>query len=290
MKPVLVIGSTVTDVILHIEQLPKSQESINTISHSWSLGGCAYNVAEMLRYCHVPMVLYTPVGTGPHGEFVAGRLKERGIPVVLPTEEENGCCYCLVDRYGERTFISNHGAEYLFKKQWFDLLNPDDYQAIYVCGLELEEDKEKGILEFLKRSRLPVYFAVGPRIQYMDKEYLKELLSLNPILHLNEEEAYLLADMDKSNKLFIAAEKLFDLCHNTVVITCGSKGVYFKTEKDDGFICSRPLIPVDTIGAGDGHCGVCIAYLSQKKDIREVLHYANEIAGRITQVHGSVLL
>ena len=54
MKQVLVIGSTVTDVIIHVDHLPKTSEDIHVIGQTMSLGGCAYNVSDMIRHFQVP--------------------------------------------------------------------------------------------------------------------------------------------------------------------------------------------------------------------------------------------
>ena len=48
MKQVLVIGSTVTDVIIHVDHLPKTGEDVHVIRQTLSLGGCAYNVSDMI--------------------------------------------------------------------------------------------------------------------------------------------------------------------------------------------------------------------------------------------------
>ena len=141
MKPALIIGSTVADVTIRLPRLPHTGQDINISSQSMTLGGCAFNVSEMLRRFGLPYHLFSPVGSGIYGDFVRSRLREKEIPLLIPCpEEENGCCYCFVESTGERTFAALHGAEYRFKPQWFDLLDPKELGPVYVCGLELEED------------------------------------------------------------------------------------------------------------------------------------------------------
>ena len=124
MKKTLVIGSTVVDVIIGVDKLPTTQEDTHTTSHKMSLGGCAYNVSEVFRQSKTPYLLASPVGSGAYGEYVEKKLTEKNIPIFVKTPEiENGCCYCFVEETGERTFISHHGAEYLFLKEWFSSLD-----------------------------------------------------------------------------------------------------------------------------------------------------------------------
>ena len=76
----------------------------------------------------------------------------------------NGCCYCFVESGGERTFIVDHGAEYLFQPEWFDLLDPADYSCVYVCGLEVEEPTGVNLISWLEKNPgLPICYAPGPR-------------------------------------------------------------------------------------------------------------------------------
>ena len=58
MKQALIIGSTVADVTVRLPHLPVTGEDVIVESQSMSLGGCAYNVSEILRQSGVP---YTPV-------------------------------------------------------------------------------------------------------------------------------------------------------------------------------------------------------------------------------------
>ena len=44
MKKTLVIGSTVADVIVRVNHLPRTGEDLDIDEQTLSLGGCAYNV------------------------------------------------------------------------------------------------------------------------------------------------------------------------------------------------------------------------------------------------------
>ncbi len=144
MKKILVIGSTVVDVIITLEDhLPRTQEDVHVVRQKMSLGGCAYNTSDMIRHFGVPYTLFSPIGTGAYGDFVRTRLRERNIDTPIPTpDQDNGCCYCFIEKGGERTFISYHGAEYRFRREWFSLLNPEEIESVYICGLEIEEEKK----------------------------------------------------------------------------------------------------------------------------------------------------
>ena len=102
-KPILVIGSTCVDIIINIHHLPVTEENIRPASQSMALGGCAFNVANILRQSGTPFTFISPVGSGVYGDYVAEHLEARGFAAPLRVPEENGCCYCLVEEGGERT-------------------------------------------------------------------------------------------------------------------------------------------------------------------------------------------
>ena len=63
-KQILVIGSTVADIIIHLDHLPGTAEDVNITRQTMSLGGCAYNVFHMIRLFKIPCTLFSPVGSG----------------------------------------------------------------------------------------------------------------------------------------------------------------------------------------------------------------------------------
>lgn len=202
MKKILVIGSTVVDVIINLDRLPKTQEDVHVLSQKMSLGGCAYNVSDMIRHFGVPYILFSPVGTGAYGDFVRARLAAQNITTPIPCPGlDNGCCYCFVEKNGERTFVSYHGAEYLFRPEWFRIPDPAEISSVYICGLEIEETTGCHIVEYLERHpEYQIYFAPGPRITKIDPALLNRLFALRPILHLNDEEALSYTALEASRR------------------------------------------------------------------------------------------
>ena len=77
MKKVLVIGSAVVDVVIHLPHLPEKSEDVHVTSQKMSLGGCAYNASDTIRHFKVPYIPFFPVGTGAYGDFVRNALAER---------------------------------------------------------------------------------------------------------------------------------------------------------------------------------------------------------------------
>lgn len=280
MQKILVIGSTVADIVITIDALPTTAQDIHTKSQSIALGGCAHNVSDAIRHFGVPYVLFTPVGTGIYGEFVRGELAKKNVVSPIPTPSQaNGCCYCLVEASGERTFIVDHGAEYLFHKEWFDQLNLEEYSCVYICGLEIEEKTGSTIVEFLENANLPVFFATGPRICKVPDDLMKRIFALHPILHMNDDELLMFTGAEDITS---AATSLYAQTDNTIIITLGKDGACYYDGKILHYVAPVPVDQVvDTIGAGDSHCGSVIACLYNGMSMDEAIGAANKVSSAV---------
>lgn len=285
---ILVIGSTVADVIINVDVLPTTAQDIHVKSQTISLGGCAYNVSSMIDLFGVPYTLFSPVGRGIYGDFILKELSAKGITSPVPApDSENGCCYCFVEESGERTFICYHGAEYLFEREWFDVIDPDRFSYAYICGLEIEDKTGDVIVDFLERSKIKPVFAPGPRIDKIDKNLIKRIFALNPIVHLNEGEV---TGYTGAADIESASAALFAMTGETVIVTAGENGSCYYDGKNFVRVAAvKPERIVDTIGAGDGHCGAVLACLAKGFSMKEALAKANEAASRIVSVRGAVL-
>ncbi len=288
MKQTLVIGSTVVDIIIGIPNLPTKSEDVNILSQKQSLGGCAYNVSNMLHLEKTPYTLCSPVGSGIYGDYVLRELSKRRIePFVHLLGTENGCCYCLVEKDGERTFLSHHGAEYIFKKEWMKKIDVNTVDSVYVCGIEVEDETGIEIVEYLEENpQLKIFFAVGPRINHIESSRLERIFALKPLIHLNDTEAL---EYTGCKTLDDAANELFKRTQNSIIITLGEKGALVFENGKSTVVEGIKTNVVDTIGAGDCHVGSVIAGLKQGYNLIDSVKRANAFASAVVGVSGAIL-
>ncbi len=289
MKKVLVIGSTVADIIINVDCLPTTSQDIHIKSQTMALGGCAYNVSDMIRHFKVPYTLFSPIGTGLYGDFIRNQLAVKGLASPIPTPDQaNGCCYCFVEESGERTFIVDHGAEYLFRREWFDQLDTEAISAVYICGLEIEDKTGATIVDFLETiPEIPVFYGPGPRLKLIPNHLMRRIFALHPVVHLNEDEV---CRYTGSDTLEAGAKALFAKTGNTVIVTGGEDGAYFYDGSD--FIHVPPIpakAVVDTIGAGDAHIGAVIAGLTKGQSLYDAIYKANAAASLVVSRKGGTV-
>lgn len=289
MKQLLMIGSTVADVVVRVPYLPRTGEDLHVISQHTALGGCACNAYLAARRAgSAACTLFSPVGSGVWGDWIAKALAQRGITTPIPrVDAPSGCCYCLVEESGERTFLSHHGAEYLFQPAWFDAIDLRSYDGVYLCGLEVEERTGDVVLSALEAEPpRRLYFAPGPRICRIPPARMARIMALHPVLHLNAAEATAYTATDSVPQ---AAERLRQLSNNDVVITLGAEGAWVTDGTGHHPVNGVPAQVVDTIGAGDAHIGVIMAAEADNCSLVEAVALANHIAAAVVSVEGAEL-
>ena len=290
-KSVLVIGSTCVDMIIRVDHLPKTEENLHPHGQRFTVGGCAYNAANILGRGGADTVFVTPVGLrGVFGSYLLPTLQSQpwARPVILP-DAENGCCYCLVEAGGERTFLSIHGAEYSFSPAWMTPYAGRRFAYVYICGLEIEEESGEKLTAWLEKADFgTLLYAPGPRGMRVPKERTERLLRLRPILHLNEAEAL---QMGEKETLPEAIQNLYSKTQNTVIVTKGAEGAFLLDGQ--GKPLHVPGVTVshvaDTIGAGDAHAGAVLLALSRNQQLPEAVAFANRVAAQVVAQTGATL-
>ena len=69
-KGCIVIGAAMLDIVMEIDRIPKSGTDVYAKGQSMMVGGCAYNVADILKHFGVNYTLFAPIGTGMYADFI----------------------------------------------------------------------------------------------------------------------------------------------------------------------------------------------------------------------------
>ena len=290
-KTVLVFGSACVDVVIRVDRLPKREENLHPLSQQFHLGGCACNAANILGRGGADVMFVTPVGMkGVFGPWVLSALEQQpwARPVCLP-DGENGCCYCLVEPDGERTFLSIHGAEYSFSSQWMTPYRDRSFDYTYICGLEAEEKTGGELVSWLESANVgTVFYAPGPRGMKVPPDRTERLMGLRPILHLNRAEALQSAHTDRLEEAMVILGRA--TC-NAVIVTLGADGALIsERDRPVRHIPGVPAVRVtDTIGAGDAHAGAVLLGLSRGWTLADSVAFANRVASLVVAQEGAVL-
>lgn len=124
-------------MVINVHEMPHAGADVEGEYRKTVVGGCSFNVADVLHKLGLPFESYMPVGEGEFSRIVERALTERGYPVYRETGAgDNGWCLSIADHTGERTFISMFGLERKMRPEWFDRFSFADYDYLYVSGYQ----------------------------------------------------------------------------------------------------------------------------------------------------------
>lgn len=285
-RKLLMIGSSCVDVIIPVGRLPKTGDDLQPPHQTFTIGGTGWNACRAAILSGVKPTFLSPVGTGMYAQRVEAAFRDYGLEVMARTERENGCCYCLVEADGERTFMCIRGGEYEFRREWLDAL-PDGYALCYTCGMEIQDSPAgDNIMDWLEaHPETEVFYAPGPRGIMMPAERQERMLRMKPIVHLNEQESMALTGEPDAESAIMAIHRVTG---NIVIVTLGGRGCLCADR--DGtvlYAAGKSVKVADTIGAGDSHAGTMLGCIYQGMPLVEAMTLANAVAAEVVSRHGA---
>lgn len=289
LKPtanVLVIGSAFVDMVINVQEMPQAGADIEGDYRCTTVGGCSFNVADVLNKLHLPFDSYMPVGEGHFANIITEALIDRGYPIYRETDNgDNGWCLSLADASGERTFISMFGIERRMKPNWYEQFDMTRYDYFYVSGYQADGDTGRVILDGLARKRpdATIVFDPGPRVHFLPRERMEAFYRLGCLITINAAEALF---MTNTQRVEDAALRIHDMTGREVVVTDGGRGAVVVDTHGVRRIAGFPVAVVDTIGSGDAHTGGIIAGLMCNLSIDESVLLANRVASVVTGREG----
>ena len=319
-KGVAFVGAIMVDEVCQVSSVPRSGECSVVQERRATLGGCAFNSANIARQLGAKCLLFAPVGKGLYARFVADELERRGLRALqVDTELDCGSCLCLVEPCGERTMITTPGIERHFESSWFegfdnawaDQCGDAECGIVVASGYEINGPGGDAIIAFAEaHPEREFWYAPGPCILDIAAEKVRRINALSPLWHLNDMEACKYAGVDD---VVAAGEFIARECGGVVVVTEGARGSHAflcgavdavaasgdttgKVANMPGeefvshvFVPSVAVKPVDTIGAGDAHVGALAAARAAGFDWEAALALANQAAGAVCQTAGATL-
>ena len=292
MTKTLILGAAYVDVVVNVPQLPFSGGDVTGDLKSAVVGGSAFNVYGAISYVNAEDDLFVPIVKGQYANLVRNELQAKQIPELLSVSDaDNGWDISMVEPSGERSFLTIPGIDQIWKNDWLERVDLDDYKYFYVSGYQVENEQiANSVLEALSKRSNDAYllFDASPRISHLTQRTINQLLTKNVIIHCNEDEIeYFGATGDSLDEI---AQKIYLKTHSPVLFTLGSKGTYYFDGNQSATIPGEKVAVVNTIGAGDTHCGGFLAGLSAGKSIADSIKLANKLAAKVVARESPSLL
>ena len=275
-KKILVLGNSNVDFVFKIPRFHHPGETILAESLVTFFGGKGANQAITAKRLGGNVHFITKVGNDLYGKSYRHHLIKNGLDQKLILKDKKlptGTAVIELTPKGENRIIAFLGANGSLSVN--DLKRLERYWkgvGVFVTQLEIPfPTVEKG-LKMAKEEGALTLLNPSPPVQLPS-----HVLSSVDFIVPNEVEAQYLTGIKLKGDREIRkmAEKFLDQGVKNVVITLGSKGLFFKNRSEEVWMNAFKVNVIDTTAAGDAFLGALASGLSENKPIREVLRFAN---------------
>lgn len=283
----LSIGSINMDLVLKMERMPVSGESLIGEDYFYVPGGKGANQAVAACRLGADTSFAGCLGDDSHGEILIHKLQDEGIDtknVRILNGVASGLAVIMLEGDGQNRIAVYPGANGRFNDEYIDDIFADDYD-IALIQFEIPVEIVVKCCAAARQRDIKMVVDAGPSMDF-PLEKLEGLFLLSP----NESEAKALTGIDviDEKSAEIAAEILYKRCrpHN-IVIKMGAKGAYAWTEGSGHMVDGYKINAVDTTAAGDSATAAMAVSLSGGADIFTAVKYANAAGALAATVMGA---
>ncbi|HYI77067.1 MAG TPA: ribokinase [Chryseolinea sp.] len=274
-RPIYVIGSSNTDMVVKTEKLPMPGETVIGGTFFMNPGGKGANQAVAAARLGGRVTFIARVGADLFGSQALQQFQKENIDTRFVTQDPaypSGVALIGVDHQGENTIIVAPGSNrQLSVKDVSTAFESIEENSIILIQLEIpKETVEFAILNGLKK-KCEVILNPAP-VQPVDGNALLNLSIITP----NETEAEMLTGIHISD-LKTAEQSALQLHQRgvqQVIITLGAKGAFVSTGSTAKLISAPKVTAVDTTAGGDCFNGALAVALAEGMRIEEAATFA----------------
>ncbi len=274
MKKIVVLGSSNTDLITKVKNFPAPGETIVGKEYMEAMGGKGANQAMAAHRLGGEVQFITCLGDDANGKNALAYYKKEGLNVsssLIVNGVASGTAIIMVDEHGENSIIITPGANNKLNPTYLSSIENIIKDAdLLVLQMEIPYETVKEACSLAKKNQTQVILNVAPA-RTIDEELLNNV----DILVVNETEAETISGKKIEN---IGEEgvvnTLLDMGVDTVVLTLGENGCFYKNRKESISFGAFEVHQIDTTAAGDTFCGALAAEIARGNSWKEVLKFA----------------
>ncbi|MBQ2446049.1 MAG: ribokinase [Oscillospiraceae bacterium] len=288
-QKVTVFGSFVVDLMARAPHLPTPGETVRGSLFKQGAGGKGFNQGIAAHKAGGEVVMITKVGNDSLAKVAYEAMDAVGLSkehVFVNEEVATGTALvCVGEDSGQNQIIIVPGAcNTITEEDLAQVRELIESSAYVLLQLEVNQDANERVAQMAKEKGVRVIINTAP-YQPMEDEFLKGAYLVTP----NEVEAeeftgIAVKDLESADR---AAAVFFAKGVENVLITLGSRGVYLATKDRSEIIPGFRVDAIDTTGAGDAFNGGLLAALSEGKELRQAIPFAQAVAALSVQRLGT---
>ncbi len=274
-KQAIIIGSLNIDYVTRVEHLPLPGETLAAERLDLRRGGKGANQALAVARQGCPAVLFGAVGADREGLAYRAELEAAGIDLthLQTAEAPTGCAFITVDRAGENTIVFAPGANLTLSETHITRHRKViEAGGVLLGQLEVPPEALVTAAGIANRAGVPVVINPSPFHPAFPWEQFQTDHAI-----VNETEAHELLGFPAVPP---EAPLIRDMMHQLriahLIVTRGADDtLVFRREGAPLAIPTLPVLPVDTVGAGDAFAGCFAARLAAGATLTAALCAAN---------------
>lgn len=254
-------------------------------------GGSAANTACWLGKAGADVCFIGQIGKDPAGDFLQQGFVECGVePRLSRAEEPTGVIAVLIDDEGQRTMITQRGANLTFSEQTLRRHLPQHSRWMHITGYSFFQSVPlHGAAEqFLAHAgSIGAAVSLDPSSYALLQRYgAKRFLEITSGAHLflpNQDEAAVLTGCRHPEA---AAETLL-LFYDAVIVTLGPEGCFWAEGTASGRVAAAAEMVEDSTGAGDAFNAGVLSALDAGASLADAAACGQDLAARCCAVMGA---
>jgi ribokinase len=269
---IVVFGSVNLDLIFPVPHIPRPGETVLGPLTRIEPGGKGANQAVAAARDGAQVIMAGAIGRDALGQGALTLLRTAGVDLrrVSETDASTGCAAISVDPAGNNAIAVGSGANLLARAAQIEdaLLGPE---TTVVLQMEVPAEETAAAIQRASARGARIVLNLAPALPLAEA-----VLRCVDVLVVNETEAASLATEFGCDATAAALHGRLEV---TVVRTLGGDGLE-AASAEDGLIRlpARPVIVVDTTGAGDCFVGVLAAALDRGEGLSAALQRATAAA------------
>ena len=291
MSSICVFGVFVADLCFFADKIPIKGETVLGKNHIVGPGGKGSNQAIAAARLGGNVNFITKIGDDQNAKMALKLYKEAGIntdSIIQDPNQSTGVAGIMInEKTGDNAINIVPGAAGSVSNE--DIDNNIEFikkSEIFLTQLETPNEVTSYALNRAKETGSITIFNPAPASDIKESDF-KCIDYFTP----NETEAsfYLGKKVESKTEIEESAKTFLEKGVKNIIITLGSKGLYFANSEESFFIDVYSLKDkvIDTTGAGDAFNGAFAYALSNKLKIKDALEFSNKVAAISTTKAGA---